>query len=162
MTHSERQALLLSYRDAYGALTEALKKYPKEMWQWKPAPEKWSIHEVVIHIADSEANSFIRCRRFIAEPGSGVYGYDENKWATALHYQEQSIDEALELFRILRHSSYLRIKDLPDEVWHTATVQHSESGTMGFERWLEIYEEHIPVHLRQMERNYQAWLAANK
>lgn len=159
MTQSDRQALIASYKGAYHHLTEALKKYPKEMWQWRPAPGKWSIHEVIIHIADSEANSYIRCRRFIAEPGSGVYGYDENKWAKALHYHEQSVDEALELFRMLRHSSYLLIKDLPDTIWQTATVQHSESGTMSFERWLQVYEEHIPVHIRQMERNYQAWLA---
>ena len=121
--------------------------------------EKWSIHEIIIHITDSEVNSYVRCRRFIAEPGSGVYGYDENKWAQALGYHHQSVDEALELFKLLRRSSYLLIKDLPDEIWHTATVQHSENGLVHFEEWLTTYEEHIPVHIRQMERNYQAWLA---
>jgi hypothetical protein len=159
MTHTERQAIISSYGEAYASLTEAIKKYPKEMWQWRPAPEKWSIHEIIIHIADSEANSYIRCRRFIAEPGSGVYGYDENKWAKALHYHDQSIEEALELFRILRHSTYLLIKDLPESVWQTATVDHSENGIMTFDQWLQVYEEHIPVHIRQMERTYQAWLA---
>jgi len=158
MNVKEREQLIRSYSQAYTLLTDAIKKYPAEMWQWRPAPDKWSIHEVLIHITDSEANSYIRCRRFIAEPGSGVYGYDENKWAKSLHYHEQSVEEALALFRMLRHTTYLLIKDLPEEIWQTATVQHSESGTMTFERWLEVYEEHIPVHIRQMERNYQAWL----
>ena len=162
MITAERNKLINSYSSAYDTLVEALKKYPKEMWQWKPAPEKWSIHEVLIHITDSEANSYIRCRRFIAEPGSGVYGYDENKWAKELHYHERSIEDALELFRALRQSSDMLIRDLPDDIWQTATVQHSESGTMTFERWLEVYEEHIPVHIRQMERNYQAWLSRDK
>src|SRR3982750_3562457 len=102
MTTDERNALIESYGNAYNLLQEALKEFPKEMWQWKPAPEKRSIHEVIIHIADSEANSFVRCRRFIAEPGSGVYGYDENKWAKKLDYHSQSTDESLELFRLLR------------------------------------------------------------
>lgn len=159
MTNSERKTLISSYAKAYDLLTEALKKYPQEMWKWKPAPEKWSIHEVIIHIADSEANSYIRCRRFIAEPGSGVYGYDENKWAKALHYHDQSIEEALDLFRILRHSSYQLIKDQPEEVWNRATIMHSENGNMTFDQWLQTYEEHIPVHIRQMDRNYQAWLS---
>jgi uncharacterized damage-inducible protein DinB len=162
MTSEERNKLIDSYGSAYDTLVEALKRYPKEMWQWKPAPEKWSIHQVVIHITDSEANSYIRCRRFIAEPGSGVYGYDEKKWANALDYHERSIEDALQLFRALRYSSYILIKDLPDNIWHTATVQHSESGTMTFDRWLEVYEEHIPVHIRQMERNYQAWLSTKR
>ena len=159
MTTTERNQLIESYGQAYQLLTNAITKYPQEMWQWKPAPEKWSIHEVIIHITDSEVNSYVRCRRFIAEPGSGVYGYDENKWARALGYHHQSVDEALELFKLLRRSSYLLIKDLPDQIWQTATVQHSESGLVHFEEWLKTYEEHIPVHIRQMERNYQAWLA---
>ena len=162
MTTTERNTLIESYGKAYDLLIESIKKYPVEMWQWRPAPDKWSIHEVLVHITDSEANSFIRCRRFIAEPGSGVYGYDENKWAKALDYHHQSVDEALALFKMLRYSSYLLIKDIPEHIWLTATVQHSESGTMGFERWLEVYEEHIPVHIRQMERNYQAWLTSAK
>ena len=162
MTTTDRNALIQSYGQAYHTLTEAIKRYPREMWQWKPAPEKWSIHEVIIHITDSEANSFVRCRRLIAEPGSGVYGYDENKWAKALDYHHQSIDEALELFKYLRGNTYKLIKTIPDEIWTTATVQHSESGTMTFEQWLKIYEEHIPVHIRQMDRNYNAWLENKK
>lgn len=162
MTTTERNHLIESYGQAYRLLTEALNKYPKEIWQWKPAPQKWSIHEVIIHVTDSEANSYIRCRRFIAEPGSGVYGYDENKWAKALDYHHQSIDDALELFKYLRGNTYKLIKNLPDEVWQTATVQHSDAGTVTFEQWLKTYEEHIPIHVRQMERNYQAWLDSKK
>ena len=56
MTTAERNTLIESYGQAYTTLTTALNKYSKEMWQWKPAPEKWSIHEIIIHIADSEAN----------------------------------------------------------------------------------------------------------
>jgi hypothetical protein len=106
MTQEERNTLIESYGNAYALLIEALKEFPKEMWQWKPSPDKWSIHEVLIHIADSEANSFVRCRRFIAEPGSGVYGYDENKWAKHLDYHSQSIEESLELFRLLRNRAF--------------------------------------------------------
>jgi hypothetical protein len=157
MTIQERNALIKSYGNAYNILAEALKEFPEEMWQWKPTPEKWSIHEVVIHIADSEANSFVRCRRFIAEPGSGVYGYDENKWAKYLNYHSQSIEDSLELFRLLRKTSYDLIKDVDDKTWETATVEHSENGLTGFEQWLKTYEEHIPVHIRQMKRNFEAW-----
>jgi hypothetical protein len=161
MTTQERNDLIASYGKAYETFMAALWKYPTEMWQWKPGPDKWSIHEIIIHIADSEANSYIRCRRFIAEPGSGVYGYADAIWAKALDYQNQSTDDALNLFKLLRHMSYKLIKTVPDHIWETATVQHSESGEMAFERWLEIYEEHIPVHIRQMERTYQQWKVDN-
>jgi len=162
MTKQERIQLIESYGKAYDTLVEALKEFPKEMWQWKPSPEKWSIHEIIVHIADSEANSYIRCRRFVAEPGSAVLGYDQDKWAAALNYHEQSTDDALQLFKYLRKASYDLIKNIPDEVWETATVVHSENGVTSFEKWLTIYEEHIPVHIRQMKRNLEAWKNQNK
>lgn len=157
MDKTTRLALIESYGNAYQLLMNVLSQFPKEMWQWKPAPEKWSVHEVLIHIADSEVNSYVRCRRIIAEPGSGVYGYDESKWAKALNYHNRSIDEALDLFRLLRKMSYDLIKTVDDKVWDTATIEHSENGRMTFYDWLKTYEEHIPVHIRQMQRNLEAW-----
>ena len=159
MTREERNKLIESYGQAYSVLIEALKEFPKEMWQWKPAPNKWSVHEVIVHIADSEVNSHVRGRRFIAEPGSGVYGYDENKWADKLNYHAQSTEDALELFKWLRKTTYDLIKTVDDHTWQTATVNHSENGVMNFEQWLTIYEEHVPVHIRQMQRNLAAWKA---
>ena len=162
MTREERQQLIHSYGQAYVVLTDALKEFPRDMWQWKPAPEKWSVHEIIIHITDSECNSFIRARRFMAEPGSGVYGYDENKWANNLHYHQQSTEDALELFKWLRKTTYDLIRMMDESTWQTATVVHSENGVMKFEDWLRIYEEHIPVHIRQMKRNLDAWNAAGR
>jgi hypothetical protein len=66
-----------SYGAAYEKLTAALPQFPREMWQYRAAPNGWTIHEIIVHIADSEANSYARCRRFIAEPGSTVMAYDE-------------------------------------------------------------------------------------
>lgn len=157
MDNSERNALVESYGSAYTMLMEALTEFPSEMWQWKPAPEKWSIHEVLIHLADSEANSYIRARRLIAEPGSGVYGYDENRWAIRLNYHGLSTEDYLELFKWLRRLTYNLLKTLPEETWQTAWVQHSENGKVTIEDWLRTYEEHVPVHIRQMHRNLTAW-----
>lgn len=158
MQTAERAALIESYGNAYNLLIEALKKFPAEIWQWKPSPEKWSIHEVIIHIADSEANSYVRARRLAAEPGSGVYGYNENAWARNLSYHAFNTSDYLELFKWLRKLTYDLLKNIPEEIWQTAWVNHSENGKVTFEQWLKTYEEHIPIHIRQMERNYQAWL----
>ena len=159
MTPQERKSKIRSYGKAHAELKQALRKFPKRMWKFKPAPDRWSIHEIIIHIADSEANSYVRCRRFVAEPGKPVLGYNENVWATALSYHKQSTEEALELFKCLRRGSYNVIKNLPDAVW-SDTVEHSESGTMKFERWLEIYENHTHSHIDQMKKNYKAWKAS--
>jgi hypothetical protein len=156
MTNEERPQKIESYGRAYDLLVEGLKQFPAEMWHFKPAPGWWSIHEIVVHITDSEANSYIRCRRFIAEPGQTVMAYDENGWAVALDYRGQSTDEALELFKWLRYNTYQLIRSLPESVWAN-TVFHPENGTMTMDDWLGIYERHIPDHLQQMRLNYEAW-----
>jgi len=156
MLAKQRVQKIESYGAAYPILRNALYLLPQEMWQYRPAPERWTIHEIVVHIADSEANSYIRCRRLIAEPGSTVLGYDELRWAKELDYHAQSPEDALKLFRWLRRKSYTLIRSLPESVW-THTVEHSESGTMTMDEWLVTYERHIPDHIAQMQVNFNAW-----
>jgi|APFre7841882724_1041349.scaffolds.fasta_scaffold76753_2 hypothetical protein len=161
MTNSERRSKIAAYGAAHDLLMGALKQFPKEMWQYKPGPERWSIHEIIVHLADSEANSYVRCRRFIAEPGSRVLGYDENRWGDGLNYHGQDPEDALELFRLLRRMSYFLIKDLPDAVWAN-TVDHSENGIMSMDDWLGIYTDHVAQHIRQMQATHAAWLDEKK
>ena len=158
LSTESRQQKIESYGAAHTSLVNALERFPKEMRQFRPAPDRWTIHEIVVHIADSEANSYVRCRRLLAEPGSTVMGYDEWGWAKALDYHAQSTDEALELFRWLRRKSYTLIKDQPEKVWAN-TVQHTESGRMSLDQWLDIYERHIPDHIAQMQAVYDDWQA---
>jgi len=160
MTATERQQKIESYGNAYTKLVAALQQLPKEMWQFRAAPGDWTIHEIVVHITDSEVNSYIRCRRFIAEPGKPLLAYDEEQWAKALAYHSQSTDDALALFKWLRRNTYQIIRGLPESTW-VNSAYHPENGTMNLDDWLDVYERHVPEHIAQMERVYQAWLAQN-
>ncbi len=151
-----RSDKLESYGNAYRQLLESIQNFPREMWQFKPAPEKWSIHEILIHIADSEASSFARARKIICESGSSVMAYDENLWAQKLNYHEQSIEDSLELFRLLRMMTFQIIKDLPEETWNNFII-HPENGKITLDDWLNVYEAHIPIHINQMRRNLNDW-----
>ena len=158
MTLDQRRQQIAIYGSAYDMLKNAMERYPREMWQYRPTPQDFTIHEILVHITDSEANSFVRARRFIAESGSGVLGYDEFTWASKLNYHAQSVDDAVELFRWLRGNTYKLIRDLPEEVWGS-TVVHSENGVMTMDEWLDVYTRHVPEHVAQMERVYQTWRA---
>ena len=119
--------------------------------------DDWTVHEIVVHTTDSETNSYIRWRSFICDPGTTVFAYDETQWARSLDYHHQSTEDALELFRWLRHTtSKLITQPLPDEVWSN-TIYHPENGTMTMDDWLDVYERHIPEHVEQMNRNYETW-----
>lgn len=161
MTPKERNQKIESYGLAYQRLVAALKRFPREMWQFRPAPDRWTIHEIIVHITDSEANSYIRCRRFVAEPGGTVLGYDESGWARALHYHDQSTDDALALFKWLRHASYTLVRNLSEAVWANM-VNHTENGVMTMDDWLDTYERHIPEHITQMQAVYDDWLSQSE
>ena len=123
MTREERRSKLESFGHAPTLLAGALRQFPKKMWLYKPSAEKWSIHETILHLADSEASGYVRCRRFIAEPGSPVLQFDAARWAGSLGYFHQSTREALEIIRRLRKMTYQLLASLPDPIWSNAVEQ---------------------------------------
>ena len=156
MNTAERQEKIATFANGYDFLREAITHFPKEMWNYKASPDSWSIHAIIIHITDSEVNSYVRCRRFIAEPGSTVMGYNETVWETALHYSDQDPEIALELFRWLRIATVQVIKHLPESTWAN-TVNHSESGKITMDDWLTTYARHPMDHVNQMQDVFAAW-----
>jgi hypothetical protein len=152
MNNTERQSKIEKFGKAYDELSSFLKKLSKEVIAYKPAPGKWSAHEIVIHIADAEANSYTRLHKALAEPGGMIFAYDQDAWADNLDYSHRNFDDHLELFRLLRKTCYDLIKNMPSEKWDNQ-YNHSEYGLVGLDRWLDIYVKHIPGHVAQIERN---------
>ena len=155
MVDITRQQKIDSYGQAHAVLTEALKNFRRDMWKFRPA-EGWSIHEIICHITDAEARGYFRLRKFLAEPGSAIMLYDQPGWATHLHYQDQSTDDALALFQMLRKSNHALITTMPDSAWAN-TVEHPSRGTVSMEWFLDTYEGHVPAHIRQMQGVYDEW-----
>ena len=156
----ERHQQLEAFGRAPVLLSSSLRHFPKKMWLYKPAPDRWSIHEIILHLADNEATSYIRCRRFIAEPGSPVLAFDSARWAGALGYFHQSTREALEIIRRLRRTTYQLLLSVPDHIWLN-TVEHPQEGPLTLEGWLEQQERHIPRHIEQMKELHEEWLTTH-
>ncbi len=156
MTPEERKKKVRAYGDGPALLARALRRFPKKMWRFKPAPQRWSIHEILVHLADSETNAYLRARRFLAEPGQNVMAYDQDVWARKLGYHAQSTEDAVTLVRMVRKMTHALIRRQPASAW-SARCAHPEHDNYTFERWLEIYSNHIPGHIAQMQKNYLAW-----
>jgi len=157
LSSADRSQKIEAYGRAHELLVDALTAFPRAMWRFRPSASDWTIHEIIIHVADSEANSYARCRRAIAEPGASVMAYDEWQWAKALNYAAQNPDEALDLFRVLRRNTYHLVQTLPESTW-AHTIHHPENGLMTLADWLEVYTRHVPDHIEQMRRVHAAWL----
>src|SRR5215207_280408 len=120
MNKQERESKIELYGNGHKILTETLKDIPREMWKFKPEPKEWSIHEVLIHLADSESNAALRARKLIVEPGGTLMGYDQDQWAVTLDYHDQSYEDALETLRLVRKTTYALLQKQPDEVFEHA------------------------------------------
>lgn len=157
MEKTERDAKIELYGRGYDMLTAALEEIPREMWQFKPAPAEWSVHEVLIHLADSESNAALRARLLIVEPGGSLMGYDQDRWAVELGYHDQDIQDALETVRLVRKATYALLTKQPEKVFEH-TVRHPEyEDPYTFDKWLNIYSAHIPGHIEQIRTNYKIW-----
>jgi hypothetical protein len=157
MDANERQEKIDLYGRAYEILVGALAQFPREMWDYRTAPGEWTVREIAAHILDAEINGYIRARKGVAEPGSPVAAYDGARWAEALRYGEENVEEAADLFRWLRRRTYRLIRSLPEEAWAN-TFEHPENGTMTLDDWLDVYSGHIPEHVEQMWAVYSAWM----
>ena len=157
MNQIERNEKIELYGKGYDLLLDALKDIPREMWTFKPAPKEWSVYEVLVHLADSESNAALRARKLIVEPGGTLMGYDQDKWATELDYHEQSYEDALEILRLVRKSTYALLKKQPDEVFEHSVKHPEYEEPYTFEQWLNIYSAHIPGHIEQIKNNYKIW-----
>jgi hypothetical protein len=156
LSPEQRKQKIESFGAAYARIRKVLRPMTEEALRYKPGSLAWSTHEIIIHLADAEANGYVRFRRFVAEPGSMVTGYDQDRWANRLDYCGQNMEDALILFKTLRDMTYPLLKKLPEEQW-LATVEHSERGLMTLEDWLETYDNHAGEHLVQIAYNFEMW-----
>ena len=113
--------------------------------------EGWNARQVIHHMADSEAQSYARLRRLIAEPGTSIQGYDEGLWAenTTLSYKNHEIESSLEVFKAVRKSSYELLLRLDDSLLTNKGV-HTESGDYSVRDWLNSYIKHPVDHANQI------------
>ena len=96
-----RQALIDQYCEGPGVVTAALAGATDDELDARPAPNEWSAREVVHHLADSEATSYIRIRKLLAEDDPVIYGYDEAEFARRLHY-DRPIAASLAVLKSVR------------------------------------------------------------
>ena len=116
--------------------------------------DEWSSRQVIHHCADSEAQSYARLRRLLAEPNPIIQGYDEGMWALnqTLGYTDLPVENSIAVFRAVRAASLDIIKRVSVEQLEL-TGTHTEAGGYSVKRWLESYTRHGLDHANQIKRN---------
>jgi len=116
----------------------------------------WSIHQIVIHLMDSDLIGTDRMKRLIAEDRPHVFGYDESKYVSSLFYHEQSVEDALTMIDLNRKNFAKVLRKLPDAAFER-TGTHSEAGEIKVGVQVKKYNEHLVYHIDFIHKK-RKWL----
>lgn len=155
MTPEERDGFIKQYAAGYDEVITALDNFPAESLGAHLIPGKWSAREIVHHLGDSETTSAGRIRKLLVEDNPLIQGYDQDDYATRLHYNERDMAPALEAFRSARATTMQLLALMAEEDWQRAGT-HTESGRYTSEDWLRIYAAHAHNHAAQIRRLREA------
>jgi hypothetical protein len=155
----DRADRIAQYARGPARLRTALAQVPDAAVRWRPAPGKWSAHEVVCHSADAEVNGAARLRYLLAEKEPLLQAYDQDTWARTFDYHAHPLEPALATVEAVRANTVALLTRLPEEMW-SREGRHSQSGRYTVSDWLRIYSDHLENHARQIERNLEAWQQA--
>lgn len=124
---------------------------PDQVLRRPERPGKWSVIEVIQHLADSDLVAGFRTRMILTEDRPALQGYDQDRWASELGYREVNLGQALEQLRALRSANI--------HLWATLTPTqlervglHSERGPESVGHILRLMAGHDLVHRRQIDR----------
>jgi hypothetical protein len=107
----------------------------------RPAVDKWSVSEIITHLADGEIVGGFRVRFILGSPGSPVVAYDQDKWVATGHYEKRDPQKSLELFRVLREANLALLESLKPEQWKQYGM-HSERGKESIEHIVPMFAGH--------------------
>ncbi len=116
----------------------------------RPAAGKWSIAEIMAHLADVELVVGYRIRAVLGAPGTQIIGFDQDAWVTALHYDKRPLRKSFEQYRTLRAANLDLRKTLTPDQWKHQGL-HSERGPESVDTIVRLFAGHDVNHLTQIE-----------
>ena len=117
----------------------------------RSSPDKWSIIEILAHLADDELATSWRYRQMIEHDGETLQGFDQDLWARFGKYSTWNAEEAIELFRLLREANLRMLGALSPEEWERSG-NHVERGILTVRELVHHMAAHDVNHIKQIER----------
>jgi len=149
LSHAQGKDPLQVQRETPKALAALIRGLRRKQLTRKPAPGKWSIAEILAHLADTEIVVAWRLRHVLGKNGAPVQAYDQNAWAEIFGYIHRDSEESLEFFRVMRVRNLALLEGLPKKLWQNYGV-HQERGKESVARIVRLYAGHDLNHLEQV------------
>ncbi len=131
-------------------LTALTKRLSKKQLTRRPAPGKWSIAEILAHLADAELVIGYRIRLILASNGTAIQAFDQDAWAQTFNYSRRDPKTSLETFRVLRENNLRLLGAVPRPLWENYG-QHQERGKENIDHIVRMMAGHDLNHMAQVE-----------
>ena len=141
---------LLLQAKAPDILTSLVEGLSSEDLGRRPAPLKWSIREIVAHLADDELVGAYRIRLILSSPGTAIQAFDQDVWARTGRYSTADVKESLVMYRVLRRQNLKLLHSLNSEEWEMFGV-HAERGVESLRDIAIYFAGHDINHFAQIE-----------
>jgi hypothetical protein len=147
----EGQDAMKVQRSTAAKLKKSIRGLSGKQLKWRPEPAKWSIAEIIAHLADAEIVASWRMRSVIGENGITIQPFDQDAWASAFEYRDRDARRSLEVFRVLRESNLQMLNEIPRETWENYGM-HLERGKETIAHLTRMFAGHDTNHVLQIER----------
>lgn len=141
--------LVSSYTAQADELEHVVSGASAEVIVRQPGENRWSVLQVVCHLADAELLASVRIRRIITQDRTRLWGYQQEIWADRLAYQQRKIETVLARFALLRRENGELVASQPDAVLEQ-TAEHDLYGVLSLRQLIEDYLDHTSKHLNQI------------
>ncbi len=143
------RALAIDHLLETRSLTEPLFALPEAQLARSYAPGKWSMHQLLVHLADHESVTFERMRRVASEDSPALPGYDQDDWTAGTCAQQRSIACAGRLYLASRDGILDLLRILPESADQRSGL-HAQRGRMTLLQLTDTWM-HNRHHLAQLQ-----------
>jgi hypothetical protein len=149
LSNIEGQDPIRSQQAAPRKLAMLIRGKTKRQLTRRPAPGKWSVAEIMAHMADAEVVVSWRLRQVLGSNGVSLQPFDQDVWAGTMDYAHRDVKQSLETYRVLRQGNLALLKSLPKALWNNYGV-HQERGNESVTHIVSMMAGHDVNHLRQV------------
>lgn len=148
--YTEGQDPLTIQRETPATLARLIDGVSDQQLRHRPSPDKWSVTEILAHLAEDELATSWRYRQMIEHDGATLHGFDQELWARLGNYATWNAGDALQLFRLLREANLRMLTTLLPEEWDRSGI-HAERGNLTVRELVRHMAAHDVNHIKQIE-----------
>ena len=151
LSYTDKKEPLAMQQAAPKKLAALLRGKTKRQLTRRPAPGKWSVAEILAHLADAEVAISWRLRQIVSSNGVAIQAFDQDAWAATMDYQHRDPKQSLDTYRALRETNIAVLKSISKELWANYGV-HQERGNESISHIVSMTAGHDVNHFLQAQK----------